>query len=214
VVNFHGSKVFRGRAGLSWNLLNGLDGDSVVLHWIDVGIDTGAWIDEEPYRCYERAVPLDLFRAQIPSFVVLAERLAGQLRAGQIRCSPSGPGRPYLPALRTEQDGWIDWRWDAMSIDRVLHAFGPPYGGASTLLEPADRSEPRRVRVGRGSIETGMGETLHPLAAGAVLAGDPEGDAIVACGRGAVRLVSLRIEGEEVPAGRLARVGMRFRGRA
>lgn len=212
VFNFHGSRVYRGRAGLSWNILNGIESDAVVSHWIDAGIDTGDWIDEEAYGWADDALPVDLIRAQRPCFARLAKRLAERLRDGEVPRRPP-PERPYLPGLRTDEDGWVDWRWTAGEIVRAARAFGFPYAGASATLESAGRTRARRVRLGRCEAVPRTGAGLHPLCAGAVLRSVPGGGAVVGCGDGAVRLRTVGVDGEDRPAGDVVRVGMRLSGR-
>ena len=212
VFNFHGSRVFRGRAGLSWNILNGLDRDAVVLHWIDCGIDTGDWVDEDEYRWDELALPIDLMRAQRPSFVRLTERFAERLRQSEIPQRPP-PQRLYLPALRTDRDGWIDWRWSAEHVARASRAFAAPYAGASTQLQRAGDRPLLELRLGRCEVARDAGRGLHPLAVGAVLRSSSGSSVVVACGEGAVRIHDVSVDGCECPAGDVARVSMRFRGR-
>lgn len=210
--NFHGSRTYRGRAGLSWNILHGLDRDAVVLHWIDRGVDTGAWIDEDGYGWDDTALPIDLMRAQRPCFERLTVRFAELLRGREIPRRPP-PERPYLPALSTDRDGWVDWHWSAGQIERAARAFATPYGGASARLGRPGGTAEVPVRLGRCSVEASRGGGRHPLTVGAILGATPGGGVTVACGDGRLAVHTLTTGGEERPAAEVARVSMRFRGR-
>ncbi len=210
VFNFHGSHHYRGRAGLSWIILNGFSEDAVVLHWIDYGIDTGDVVAEAPYNWSDDAYPLDLFRAERPCIENLTRNFLAMLADGAIPKIPQNPSRPYFPSLITNEDGWIDWNWSPEEAKLAVRGFGWPYQGASALLENACRSERGRVQIGRCLVPRGALNT-HPLANGCILASQKEGDIDVACGGGVLRIKTFRQGNDEIPAGNLARAGMRLR---
>lgn len=213
--NIHGSHRYRGRGGLSWCLLNGITDDTVVLHWLNRGIDTGDMILEEPFSWSGADYPIDLFKAQYSALQPLVRRWLDMVHTGEISSSPQNAARPYLPALITDEDGWIDWRWAPDEIERAVRAFGWPYGGASSLLEDSGRGYKTHIRIARCHVlDDHSAQGFHPLTNGSVLAHEPNGGVDVACGGGILHIETLRKNDGEFFAGDHIRVGMRMRNRA
>jgi methionyl-tRNA formyltransferase len=210
VFNIHGSKRYRGRAGLSWLILNNdsLCEDAWVLHWIDAGIDTGAAIVEQSFTWPNTAYPIDIMAAQQASIPPLMAGFGAALTANSVTNRPQPSARPYFPALKTERDGTIDWHWTAGEIERCVRAFGWPYSGARTVLISSERERPRDIRIAR--VRIGSSESLHPLACGVVLDHGKNASAEVACRNGSVLIETVRDGDGERPAGDVIRVGCRL----
>ena len=212
VFNIHGSKRYRGRAGLSWLILNDDRSceDSWVLHWIDAGIDTGAAIVEQPFTWPKTAYPIDIMSAQRASLPGLAAAFRAAIATDSVASTVQSGGRPYFPALKTEIDGKIDWHWTGSEIERCVRAFGWPYAGAKTIMVSPDRQTRRAVHIARASI--GKGASVHPLGCGVVLAHGKDGPAEIACKDGSVLIETVRDGAGERPAGDVIRVGCRLIG--
>jgi methionyl-tRNA formyltransferase len=210
VFNIHGSKRYRGRAGLSWLILNDdcLSEDAWVLHWIDAGIDTGAAIVEQPFTWPKTAYPIDIMSAQRASIPALIAGFKSAIATGAVASTPQAVARAYFPALKTEVDGKIDWHWTASEIERCVRAFGWPYTGAKTILVSPDRETRRDIQIAR--VRIGNSGGLHPLACGVVLAHGRGGSAEVACRDGSVLVDTIRDGAGERPAGDVIRVGCRL----
>ncbi len=70
--------------------------------------------------------------------------------------------RSYWPYLHSKTHGWINWQeWDASEIERFIRAFGPPYAGASTLLDG------RRIFIKACGLDASEGP-FHPFQSGLV----------------------------------------------
>lgn len=210
VFNIHGSKRYRGRAGLSWLILNDdhLCEDAWVLHWIDAGIDTGAAVVEQSFKWAKTAYPVDIMAAQRASIPPLMAGFRTAISADTVESRPQVNARPYFPALKTDLDGRIDWHWSAGEIERCVRAFGRPYAGATTILISPDRERRRDIRIAR--VRIGSSESLHPLACGVVLAHGKNASAEVACRNGSVLVETIREGDSERPAGDVIRVGCRL----
>ena len=155
VFNIHGSKRYRGRAGLSWLILNDdrLCEDAWVLHWIDAGIDTGEAIVEQRFTWPKTAFPVDIMSAQRASIPALIAGFKAAISTDAVASRPQANARPYFPALKTEVDGKIDWHWTASEIERCVRAFGWPYAGAKTVLVSPDRERRRDIQIARVGSE-------------------------------------------------------------
>ena len=209
--NFHGSRRYRGRAGLTWVILHEFLDDAVVLHWMDRGIDTGDFVAESSFSWTQDDYPLDLFKIQRPCYADLAGKFLDLLAGGAIPKVPQDPSRPYFPSLYTDEDGWIDWNWTPEDAERVVRGFGRPYAGASTLLENASRGDQTLVRIGRSRVPEGPPPKIHPIANGSILDRKKDGGIDVACGTRVLHIETFRQGDNEIPAANIAGVGMRLR---
>lgn len=208
--NFHGSKVYRGRGGWSWMILNGRREDAVVLHWLEEGIDTGGAIAEAEVSWGDNAYPVDIAAAERDCFRRLIHAFAAQLRQGVVVSRHQPADRPYFPSLYTDRDGVLDWSWTPMMVERAVRAFGWPYAGPRALVEGSDRKTPVEVRIARARVIVADGCGHHPLTQGAILGRVRGGEVQVACGDGILAVESLRNGIDEIPAADLARLGGRF----
>jgi methionyl-tRNA formyltransferase len=210
--NFHGSKFYRGRGGASWLILNGKKMDSVVLHWLNLGIDTGCSICEEPFSLADSDQPIDLFKKQKACFYKLTLKLGEYLKAQNIPAIEQPKDRPYFPSLYTSIDGEINWRDYPVDIFRTIQAFGYPYSGAWSTLENSARSTKKRVSVARASIpRSNKLDGFHPKTFGCIVGINKDlGSITVACKGGAIEILSFRDKNEEIPALKVAKLGMRF----
>lgn len=67
----------------------------------------------------------------------------------------------YFPRLSTLEQGFIDWTWDALELERFVCGFDDPYPGASTFLHG------ERVFLKECRAEFGEGG-FHPFQSGLV----------------------------------------------
>lgn len=133
---FHASLLpqLRGGAPLNWAILDGLSETGVTLFEMADSVDDGLIMGQERFPIGRRAVIADLVRASQAACAALTERCLPALLAGACAGRPQGPGATYGLQRRPE-DGCIDWRLDADTIDRLVRASGRPYSGAFSVLE-------------------------------------------------------------------------------
>jgi len=171
-------------------LSEGLDeGDVILQARLPIGPDdTAATVAQ---RLIELGVPL------------LLETLA-LLEAGRAPRIPQDPARAtYAPRLKKE-DGAVDWRRDAVSLDRLVRAFHPSPGAYT-------RFQGRRVRILKAAVKDASGSG----APGVVVAASPEGIS-VQTGQGVLQLLELQPENgrpmgaQDFINGYRLRPGMRF----
>jgi methionyl-tRNA formyltransferase len=175
-LNVHASLLprWRGAAPIQAAILAGDSETGITIMQMDAGLDTGPILLRE-------AVPI----TDLTSAAMLHDRLA-EIGARLIprALAESPPPRPqpdtgatYAPKL-SRDDGRIDWSRDAETILRQVRALNPWPGTFTTLAS----------------------ETLKVLQAGrAEGAGEPgtvlDGELTVACGTGAVRLLTVQRPG-------------------
>jgi methionyl-tRNA formyltransferase len=190
-LNVHGSLLprFRGAAPIQWAILSGDRETGVCLMQMDVGMDTGPVLDlrktpigenETSGELFERLSLLsgELVRTAIPHF------MAGELRA------VAQPELGVTHARMIEKDdGALDFSESAQQVHDRVRALSPWPGAYSAL---AGVKAQLRIKV----HETRVAErdARHEVP-GSVLAADADG-IVVACGVGAVRVITLQLEGK------------------
>jgi len=167
LLNLHGTRLPQNRGGgtWSWQILMGNRFGFCQLHLVDAGIDTGPIVVGEEF-IYPPAcrTPQDYIAHAADQYVRLIGELLDSMKARPrefiCRAQPEYLST-YWPRLETATHGWIDWRWDASSLERFICAFDEPYGGAQTLWNG------RTVRLKR-AFANREDQSFHPFQSGIV----------------------------------------------
>ncbi|HTV75685.1 MAG TPA: methionyl-tRNA formyltransferase, partial [Candidatus Baltobacteraceae bacterium] len=186
-LNVHTSLLpkYRGASPIQSAILNGETETGVTIMKMDAGLDTGEIIsqartpilaDDNSQTLHDRLAQLgaELLVETIPDYV-----------AGKILPKPQpAEGVTYASKIKKE-DGKIDWNEPAKKILNRLRAF-TPWPGAFTFLRT--ESKPQLLKIWKAAVAENNGQP------GTVLAADKNG-IIVACGKGALRILELQREG-------------------
>ncbi len=185
-INLHPSLLprWRGATPAAHTILHGDCETGLTIFHMDEGLDTGAvlWRHRLRVPCRATTEGLESRLAGVAADVLPG--LLARLESLLTRAEPqNGRDASYAPKL-TRADGRIDWRRSAQEIDRMVRALNPRPG----------------VHFGPQSA------TVKVLEAEAVAGDAPPGtlldrSAVVACGRGALRLVRVRAAGRETTDG-------------
>ena len=135
-VNVHYSPLprYRGRANVNWAVINGERAAAISIHRVDPGLDSGSVLFQAEIPIGERDAVTDLY-ARLNA---IQER---ELGAALVRAASgeNGVTQDELHATyccaRTPDDGEIDWRASAASIDRQIRALASPFPSAFTFLD-------------------------------------------------------------------------------
>ena len=210
VFNIHGSAVYRGRAGLTWAILNNLSADRVVLHWVASAIDAGHVVADHPYEWPSRSYPIDIMQAQYQAYGPLLVEFAAILRAGRIpRGDPGNERKLYFPLIRGERDGAIQWGWAPDAVDAFVRAFGWPYIGAYSHFRDS-RGMSARVHIARCEVLQAEPGSFHPFCNGVPVRYGPGDGVDIIVGGSLLRLLTVRNGWDEAPARSVVRLGGRF----
>lgn len=200
-VNIHASLLprWRGAAPIQRAILAGDAQTGVSIMRMDVGLDTGPVF-------LERVVPID----PLETGGSLHDRLAAlggtavvevldRLAAGTAESTPQSEDGVTYAAKIDKAEALIDWRREAVEIERKVRAFNP-WPVAETRLDGEQlRIYGARVIDERGSF--GPDGALHATEPGTITA--VRGDSIVvACGRGSLALTELQRPGRKPVAAR------------
>ena len=191
ILNLHLGDLprYRGNACPNWAILAGEAQVVATIHQMGGGIDDGPWLVKEALSLNEETYIGDIYRhfeTRAPSlFLTAMEGLAAGTLVPQSQ-SESGvvPLRCYP---RRPEDGRIDWRAPAETIHRLVRASSRPLDGAFTSLEGGVK-----ITVWR------CDPVPHPedfLAIPGQVLFARDGDPVVACGEGCLRLTEVEIKG-------------------
>jgi methionyl-tRNA formyltransferase len=133
---FHASLLpnLRGGAPLNWAILRGLTETGLSLFEVGDGVDDGPIYDQESFAIGPRTRVRDLIEATAEAGAAIISRSLPGILSGKIQARPQA-GEPSYCLQRSPEDGRIDWRQSATSIDRLIRAVGRPYPGGLTSLD-------------------------------------------------------------------------------
>jgi UDP-4-amino-4-deoxy-L-arabinose formyltransferase/UDP-glucuronic acid dehydrogenase (UDP-4-keto-hexauronic acid decarboxylating) len=196
-LNLHGSLLprYRGRAPVNWVLVNGETETGVSLHYMVAKPDAGPLVDQERVAIAFEDTAFTLFGKLEAAAGRLLDRALPALRDGTAVARALDLSLGSYFGGRRPEDGRIDWSWPADRIYNLVRAVTHPYPGAFTEVDGS------RLYVWWGLPER---ETAG-APPGTIAAVERDG-LWVSAGQGALRLVTLQLEGQpELPAPALAR---------
>ena len=140
LLNVHGTRLptNRGGGGFSWQIMMGNRFGFSLIHKVDGGIDTGPIIAFEEYLFpHSCRIPKDfeeVYKAKTIDFIksFISKACTERVIYGEI--SQVEYLSTYWPRLHADLNGWINWNWSAIEIERYILAFDEPYAGAQTLF--------------------------------------------------------------------------------
>ncbi len=186
-LNVHTSLLpkYRGAAPIQWALLNDEAETGVTIMKMDAGLDTGPLLTQErtPISTADTSETLHDRLAEIGARLLvrtIADYLAGRI---QPRPQPA-EGASSAPRIKKE-DGRLDWTQPARALWNRVRGL-TPWPGVFTFL-PGDRGA-ALLKVWQAEPAEAQGP------AGEILQADRSG-LLVACGRDALRIQTLQLEG-------------------
>ncbi len=189
-INVHASLLprHRGAAPVAWAILCGDEQTGITTMLMDEGLDTGPMLLRRDRALGPRDTTGEVTEklADIGA-ELLVETLAG-LESGSVVPQPQPQdGVTLAPSLK-KADGAIDWREDAVAVDRRIRAM-QPWPGSFTF-----RGDERLVVWEARPCDVASVDPVASTEPGAVIRVGAEGIR-VACGRHAVDIVALQRAG-------------------
>lgn len=135
-VNVHGSLLpkYRGAAPVQWAVMNGETETGITTMLMDEGMDTGPMLLQERIPI----LPEDTAGTLAPRLAELGGRLlvetVAQLKAGTLTACQQDHAQATMAPLLKKEDGLIDWRLDAQSLNNRIRGLAP-WPGAYTFLD-------------------------------------------------------------------------------
>lgn len=184
-INIHASllPVLRGAAPIQWSVINGLEETGITSMYMDVGLDTGDILCTAKVKIGENETSEQLWdRLSLLAPDVLEETLA-KLKAGTLeRIKQDDSLSTYAPLLSKELSP-VDWSKTASEVHNLIRGlYSWPCATAVIGGKKAKLISSRIVSGFNGKA----GEVLE---SGKAL--------VIACGEGAVEIITLQPEGKK-----------------
>jgi len=180
--NIHASLLprWRGAAPIQRALLAGDTETGITIMQMDAGLDTGAIIikDKTPITPKTTAMTLNDTLSDMGARLIVQAMV--DLTAGKITPTPQPQEGVTYAAKLTREEGRVDWTKPAIDIERQIRAFTPWPGSFFTL-----GNEPIKILA----AESVKDKTSTP---GTLL----DEQFTIACGQGALRLVTVQRSGK------------------
>lgn len=194
LVNIHEGRIPQAdvNGAFSWRILRNSRLQFRAIHQINLGSEIGDIVELESYF-FPRScrIPADYENYMVNQY----NRFVGEFIDGVI----SGKDFPvskeklaherFCPILKTELNGYIDWKWSLSEIEEFVCAFDDPYGGAITFLNG------NKVRMKDCASTTSDGK-FHPFQKGVVYRIDA-GRVFVATEDGSLILGSIYMDNDK-----------------
>lgn len=136
IIGYHPAALprLRGRAPLAWTILLQEPITAGSLFWLGKGADDGDIVDQEYFHVAKDETARTLYDRHQQALEAMLLRTLAVLVSGKEPRKKQDERLATWATRRTPEDGLIDWRESAASIDRLVRAVGKPYPGAFTRI--------------------------------------------------------------------------------
>lgn len=177
VIGYHPAPLprLRGRGVIPWTILLEESITAGTLFWIDDGVDSGDILAQHFLHVARDETAASLYARQLAVLETMLNGVLVALAAGTATRTAQDERFATWAARRVPDDGLIDWRQPAGSIDRLVRAVGRPYPGAFTSAQG------ERLTVWRGEVWSDG--RRHAASPGQIIVNGDD-DFVVCCGDG------------------------------
>ena len=181
-VNIHGSLLprYRGAAPIQWSVIRGETVTGVTSMFMDAGMDTGDIIDTLTTPIGENETAGELFERLAPLSARLLNTTLAAIADGTVTRRPQNDAEATMAPMLEKAMGRLDLTRPAQELHNQVRGMNPWPGAFCTAGGKTLKIHETRVAAGSG-------------APGTLLCADP---VTVACGEGALQLVTVQPEGK------------------
>lgn len=181
-VNIHGSllPLYRGAAPIQWSVIRGETVTGVTSMFMDAGMDTGDIIDTLTTPIGENETAGELFERLAPLGARLLSTTLAAIADGTVTRRPQNDAEATMAPMLEKAMGRLDLTRPARELHNQVRGMNPWPGAFCTAGGKTLKIHETRVTAGSG-------------APGTLLCADP---VTVACGEGALQLVTVQPEGK------------------
>ena len=181
-VNIHGSLLprYRGAAPIQWSVIRGETVTGVTSMFMDAGMDTGDIIDTLTTPIGENETAGELFERLAPLGARLLSATLAAIADGTVTRRPQNDAEATMAPMLEKTMGRLDLTRPAQELHNQVRGMNPWPGAFCTAGGKTLKIHETRVAAGSG-------------APGTLLCADP---VTVACGEGALQLVTVQPEGK------------------
>ena len=184
-VNVHPSLLpkLRGPAPLRWALIRGLEETGITTFLLDDRPDTGDIIMQRRVKIGPEENYGELCRKMGPLSGELLLETLNTLATGEYELRPQDPEKATKAPKITQGICQIDWEESAEELHNLIRGLSPRPGAFCRIGD-------KRVKILKSRI---VGDSGRP---GEVLYAEPGEGLVIACGRGAVRILRIQCAGK------------------
>lgn len=181
-VNIHGSLLprYRGAAPIQWSVIRGETVTGVTSMFMDAGMDTGDIIDTLTTPIGENETAGELFERLAPLGARLLSTTLAAIADGTVTRRPQNDAEATMAPMLEKAMGRLNLTRPARELHNQVRGMNPWPGAFCTAGGKTLKIHETRVAAGSG-------------APGTLLCADP---VTVACGEGALQLVTVQPEGK------------------
>ena len=181
-VNIHGSLLprYRGAAPIQWSVIRGETVTGVTSMFMDAGMDTGDIIDTLTTPIGENETAGELFERLAPLGARLLSTTLAAIADGTVTRRPQNDAEATMAPMLEKAMGRLDLTRPAQELHNQVRGMNPWPGAFCTAGGKTLKIHETRVAAGSG-------------APGTLRCADP---VTVACGEGALQLVTVQPEGK------------------
>lgn len=195
-INVHASLLpkHRGSAPIAHAIMCGDKRTGVTTMMMDAGIDTGDMLLQEETEIGPEETCGELTERLSRIGAGVLDKTIAEMRKGTLRRIPQNEAEMTYDPMLTREMGKIDFTGDADRVRGQINGLNPWPCAFVPLGE-------ERLKFLRATLSEGSGE------AGSILCADPKQGLVIACGKGAVRILEI-----QAPGGRKMRAEDYLRG--
>lgn len=133
-IGFHPSLLpkNRGRAVIPWTIINGEKETGITFFKIDEGMDSGNILYQGKIILTDKETSKSFYDKILKELKKAIRELVIKIKNKDLKGIKQNEEEASYCAIRTREDGKIDWLKSADFIDRLIRASGDPYPGAYT----------------------------------------------------------------------------------
>ena len=138
LINCHGAPLpqYKGGGSLTWRFLNKDTRGCVLYHKVDENIDSGQIIYNHNFKFPKNKSISDWVKVQIREEKLAIKKILKLIFIKNLKILKLNKNTipVYLPRIKSEIHGFIDFNWDGEYVSRFINAFSYPYDGAKTFV--------------------------------------------------------------------------------
>lgn len=190
-INVHASLLpaYRGAAPIQWAVIDGLEETGITIMYMEKGLDTGDIICQSRVKLSPDETGGSLFdRLAVEGANLLVEALE-QLQNGTAARRKQDDSKSSYAKMLSKDMGCLDFTQDAATLERLIRGLNP-WPSAYT------RVNGKNLKIYAAEVRREDEIAGQKVAAGTVIAVDKK-SFTVRCGKGALRILNLQLEGKK-----------------
>lgn len=189
-INVHASLLpaYRGAAPIQWAVIDGLTESGVTTMYMEKGLDTGDIILQSKLSLAPDETGGSLFDKLAKEGAALLVKTLTMLEAGTATRTKQDDSKSSYAKMLTKDMGCLDFNKDAVTLERLIRGLNP-WPSAFTKIQDKTLKIYAAEVIPEEKVST-------ENASGTVIAVDKK-SFTVRCGKGALRILNLQLEGKK-----------------